>query len=100
MNDFIKQQQELALDYLGKSPTQLNGTDYLADYISVDRLNNLIQQIITNTGEEMMRLAEGERLPAPPSTATFPRNEKYTTLGHNAALDTLKQHITSVTGVE
>lgn len=60
-----------------------------------DLVHRLIQQIITNTGEELMRRAEGERVNHVPGAA-----QALETWGHNIAIDTLKKHITNVTGVE
>jgi hypothetical protein len=40
--------QREAREYLGTSPTQLNGTDYLADNIPVQKLDNLIANTLTD----------------------------------------------------
>jgi hypothetical protein len=59
MNHIIKQQQKKARNYLGTSPTQLNGTDYLADNIPVQKLDNLITQTVERTVEAVVEMCEG-----------------------------------------
>jgi len=61
MNHIIKQQQKKARNYLGTSPTQLNGTDYLADNIPVQKLDNLIAQTVERTVEAVVEMCEGKK---------------------------------------
>ena len=95
MNDFIKTQQELARDTLIQSDA--SGFATLSD----SEVDEIITQIIKNTGEKLMRLAEGEQrdievrlLSEGVSRDRIQQMDKY------QAIDTLKQHIASVTGVE
>ena len=90
-NEFLKKQQELA-DALHRNRT---------DRPSRKEIHQLVKTIITNTGEELMRLAEGERYDrghGPKDIDMDPASMFQQ--GNNAAIDTIKQHITSVTGVE
>ena len=94
MNEFIKTQQELAREEV------FNQWPYTAEFnkeLMYPWIDTLIQQIITNTGEELLRRAEGEKRTADeiPDTLTDIWQKS-----HNAALDTIKHHITSLTGVE
>lgn len=101
MNDFIKEQQELA------RKTLFGDSIYCGDrhceeeepcgHAVRSELDTLIQQIITNTGKELMRLAEGEMKPKSYWCWPWYRDDE---IAHNAAVDTIKKHITSVTRVE
>jgi hypothetical protein len=57
-----------------------------------DLFSETITQIITNVGEELMRLAEGELVM---EHRGIPSDCEY-----NKAIDTIKQHIANVTGVD
>lgn len=58
--------------------TDINATNAITEYKK--RLGELVKEL---------------KKPAPPYTATFPRNEKYTVLGHNQALDDVLDLINS-----
>ena len=103
-NEFIKTQQELVYKSIPHEPGIIESCPqgaldaYKQGWIDCRReiKDTLIQQIITNTGEELLRLAEGERKEiAIELPDTLHRNK-----GFNKALDTIKQHITKLTGVE
>ena len=92
MNDFIKTQQELARDTLIQSDA--SGFATLSD----SEVDEIITQIIQNTGEELMRRAEeGERWHSTDGGESGMISEID---GHYIDLNTLKQHITQLTGVE
>lgn len=96
MKDFIKQQQERARGFYADELCCLS-PDCEKQRQTVGAYNDLITQIITNTGEELMRLAEGERKEY--SVNNFVSGDAVVA-SHNKAIDTLKKHITSLTGVE
>ena len=88
-NEFIKKQQELAREEV------FNQWPYTAEFnkeLMYPWIDTLIQQIITNTGEEFLRRVESKRKPLV--------HDVNWAEGYNAAIDTIKQHITNVTGVE
>ena len=116
-NEFIKQQQELARERLNKEyfntprvrkdfcqfcdEVVLNEevcdceTEVVRQHLLAcikDDVDTLIQQITTNIGVELMRRVESKRKPLV--------HDVNWAEGYNAAIDTIKQHITSVTGVE
>ena len=120
-NQFIESQQELGREQL------LTFYDFGNDgnfYFHPEKLDTLINQIIKNTGEELMRRAEGEKFKEFEYEHTHPNEigvdmgngyEKRIEKGqtetlthrlteeeesHNQAIDTLKKHITQLTGVE
>lgn len=106
MNDFIKQQQELARVQCvpHKSDTTKSGIEYQLDPAFLDTLT---AQIITNVGEELLRLAEGEKKEIQkyldslaPRDMTYENPRFIESKGVISTLDTIKQHITNVTGVE
>ena len=99
-NTFLKQQQELAREYSHVKGWEIDTAKMVVE-ITPEELDTLIQQIITNTGEELMRRAEGERDDTCPSPASEPTSEYVARLKERRiTIDTIKQHITSVTGVE
>ena len=88
-NEFIKQQQELAREEV------FNQWPYTAEFnkeLVYPWIDTLIQQVITNTGEELMRRVESKRKPLV--------HDVNWAEGYNASIDTIKQHIINVTGVE
>ena len=92
---FIESQQELAKkidDYYRENFDDSTARKNL--YIT-ELLSQYKDQIIQNIGEELMRRAEGEKRNAPPemSLSLFDKE-------HNESIDTIKQHIINVTGVE
>ena len=97
MNDFIKQQKEVANDYRERIKMEAFHKTETGNALNLTQtreiLNDLITQIITNTGEELMRLAEIEK--RNPDNYLDPRNVTQ----HNQAINTIKKHITSLTGV-
>ena len=84
MNDFIKQQQELTRDEFLKWDKDATKLKCKPDDL-IFFADTLITQIITKTGEELMRFVD--------ETPDVKENGL-------VSRDTLKQHITSVTGVE
>ena len=104
-NQFIESQQELGREQL------LTFYDFGNDgnfYFHPEKLDTLINQIIQNTGEELLRRAEGEKKDIPTRQIHWLKtinktNRRYARKkaeAHNQAIDTLKKHITSITGVE
>ena len=84
-NEFIESQQKLAAEmFYGP--------------INVD-LKELVTDIIKNTGEELKRRYEEEASPYRPNDKEF-YNDTHRECGYRHAIDTLKKHITSITGVE
>ena len=115
-NDFIKKQQELARGETAKhcheaydGLLQAEIVESTIEYWNA-RTDTLTQQIITNTGEELMRRVEGEIVQHDkeydPSGAFSTclicgdTTSDYCDIPLNHAIDTIKQHITNVTGVE
>ena len=98
MNEFIKTQQELGREEV------FNQWPYTAEFnkeLMYPWIDTLIQKVITNTGEELVRRAEGERDDTCPSPASEPTSEYVARLKERRiTIDTIKQHITNVTGVE
>ena len=99
MNEFIKKQQELAREVLIQADVSGFAT------LSEEEVNDVITQIITNTGEELLRRVEGGRRKLPQDAKEIMgelgvAEEKLRNFGANKAIDTSKQHITSLTGVE
>ena len=94
-NQFIESQQELARKEI------FDQWPYTAEFnkeLMYPWIDTLIQQIIQNTGEELMRRAEeGERWHSTDGGESGMISEID---GHYIDLDTLKQHITQLTGVE
>ena len=106
-NEFLKKQQELAREEV------FNQWPYTAEFnkeLMYPWIDTLIQQITTNIGEELMRRVEGEIVQHDkeydPSGAFSTclicgdTTSDYCDIPLNHAIDTIKQHITSVTGVE
>ena len=95
-NQFIESQQELARKEI------FDQWPYTAEFnkeLMYPWIDTLITQIIQNTGEELLRLAEGEKMEYTPFISNeHPTNEDVDS--HNQALETLKQHIASITEVE
>ena len=94
-NQFIENQQELAKkidDYYRENFDESTARKNL--YIT-ELLSQYKDQIIQNTGEELMRRVEGEK-------EFWSKGMEVAELAneHNELVDTLKQHITSLTGVE
>ena len=79
------------------------GLGDLSAMISV--VSEILTAQITNTGEELMRRVEGGRRKLPQDAKEIMgelgvAEEKLRNFGANKALDTIKQHITKLTGVE
>jgi len=106
---FIKQQQELAR---GKADTTIPIYGGKTFYYSTEEdLDELVAQIITNTGAEIVRRVEWE---IRDQEAPKPDDPHFTGCGGcgqqypaicccrevNETLDTIKQHITNITGVK
>ena len=98
--DFIKKQQELAREEI------FDQWPYTAEFnkeLMYPWIDTLIQQVITNTGEELVRLIEikhTREMQAGENRAkylAFQRGEEHM---RRKALDTIKQHITAITNVE
>ena len=89
-NEFIKKQQELARVKLNKSYLRLA---YGKSDIQTTKkeVNETIQQIITNTGEELLGRLEDNYV-----VVLDDKGEETEVV----TLDTIKQHITNLTGVE
>ena len=113
MNEFIKTQQELVYKSIPHEPGIIESCPqgaldaYKQGWIDCRReiKDTLIQQIITNTGEELMRRVEGGRRKLPPGAKEIMgelgvAEEKLRNFGFNKAVDTSKQHITAITNVE
>jgi 5-methylthioribose kinase len=91
---FIEEQRELAREKVSAKWQMADvGTMGAIDVM----INDLTDQIIQNTGEELLRRAEGERKDY--SVNNFVSADAVVS-SHNKAINTLKQHITSVTGVK
>jgi hypothetical protein len=103
---FIEEQREVARNSATGFVFNLTNEPNERYEFSPTDLDTLISQIITNVGEELMRRAEGRRgnklygFPVIVSDDPNPSEEyeKAFLIGHNEAIDTLKQHITNVTG--
>lgn len=101
MNEFIKQQQELARNKAEHVHEVSKSYEFTRE-----TLDTLITQIITNTGEELKRLVEGERRKLTHDNGCSIINPE--TASHcdcsfaseDVLVDTIKQHITKLTGVE
>lgn len=94
MNQFIKQQQELGREDLLR---EFGHDETLRLWVE-----HRITQTITNTGAELMRLAEGEIKMAEEHPMRYMSQEladEYNK-GYSRGIDTIKQHITKLTGVE
>ena len=91
-NQFIESQQELARDTLIQSDA--SGFANLSD----SEVDEIIAQIIKNTGEELLRLEKelDHRDNHICRFNDFPQKCEC----YHGGVDTLKKHITSVTGVE
>ena len=92
-NQFIESQQELAYNKMNIQ-TYRGNEEY---FISQQGLDTLITQIIENTGEELLRLAEGER------KAPYDDDEgdwKIHYQGYDEAIDHLKEHIANLTNAK
>ena len=95
MNNFIESQQELAR----KSIIRFNNLCHVEIMpVAYEKtMNEITTQIIQNTGEELMRLAEGEgKAPYDDDDGDW----KIHYQGYDEAIDHLKEHIASVTGVK
>lgn len=94
MNEFIKTQQEFARGaarQCNEKPVDEKIEDCFA--MTFEELDTLIQQIITNTGEELLRKCDKEIMKAD-------KFVPFQAIHYKSGIDTIKQHITSLTGVE
>lgn len=89
---FIEEQQELAKSKLSEYVGYDGWVPFKA--VSEDDLDTLVTQIITNTGKEMLRIVEVEKKCCPYLPDSLANDNA------NKTLDTMKQHITNLTGVE
>ena len=97
MNEFIKTQQELAREEV------FNQWPYTAEFnkeLMYPWIDTLIQKVITNTGEELLRRVEGERKDEVKWKKAKYDVKSVEAVCYNRGIDTIKQHITNVTGVE
>ena len=91
MNEFIKSQQELARK-VNEVYKQMAG-DVLMGGIPDVVLDTLITQIIQNTGEEILWKCNKEIKKADNFVP-------FQAIHYKSGIDTIKQHITRLTGVE
>lgn len=95
MTPFIKQQQELAYK---QGYRHVDDSDTLPEWYSYSKedLDTLITQVITNVGEELMRsLNEYELGDVARRSWLKHGKDSWVSIGKD-----IKQHITSLTGVE
>ena len=93
-NQFIESQQELAREEI------FDQWPYTAEFnkeLMYPWIDTLITQIIKNTGEELLRLVEGER------KAPYDDDEgdwRIHYQGYDEAIDHLKEHIANLTNAK
>ena len=95
-NDFIKTQQEFgrsAARQCNEKPVDEKIEDCFA--MTFEELDTFIQQVITNTGERLAQDVENINI-STKIAFIKPEDQK----GYRQAQTDIKQHITSVTGVE
>lgn len=94
-NQFIKQQQELVREYSHVKGWEIDTAKIIVE-ITPEELDTLIQQIITNTGEELVRRAEEERGEVGERLNTFLSGYQW---GSYRTINAIESEIKIVTGV-